>query len=83
VARFAVQTFSEWRLHDGDHRVRRSVERVHHRADDDNKWEYRTATVAVTFFTGMTGRDIPFGSIMAAGVILTVPLLTYSDCALQ
>jgi multiple sugar transport system permease protein len=40
-----------------------------------NKWEYRTATVAVTFFTGTTGRDIPFGSIMAAGVILTVPLL--------
>ncbi len=40
-----------------------------------NKFEYRTATVAVTFFTGTTGRDIPFGSIMAAGVILTVPLL--------
>ena len=40
-----------------------------------NKAEYRTATVAVTFFTGATGRDIPFGSIMAAGVILTVPLL--------
>jgi len=40
-----------------------------------NKAEYRTATVAVTFFTGTTGRDIPFGSIMAAGVILTVPLL--------
>lgn len=40
-----------------------------------NKYEYRTATVAVTFFTGTTGRDIPFGSIMAAGVILTVPLL--------
>jgi multiple sugar transport system permease protein len=40
-----------------------------------NKADYRTATVAVTFFTGTTGRDIPFGSIMAAGVILTVPLL--------
>jgi multiple sugar transport system permease protein len=40
-----------------------------------NKPERRTATVAVTFFTGTTGRDIPFGSIMAAGVILTVPLL--------
>ena len=40
-----------------------------------NKATYRTATVAVTFFTGATGRDIPFGSIMAAGVILTVPLL--------
>jgi multiple sugar transport system permease protein len=40
-----------------------------------NKASYRTATVAVTFFTGKTGRDFPFGSIMAAGVILTVPLL--------
>jgi multiple sugar transport system permease protein len=40
-----------------------------------NKFEYRTATVAVTFFTGATGRDIPFGSMMAAGVVLTVPLL--------
>ena len=40
-----------------------------------NKATYRTATVAVTFFTGTTGRDIPFGSIMAAGVVLTVPLL--------
>jgi len=40
-----------------------------------NKASYRTATVAVTFFTGTTGRDIPFGSITAAGVILTVPLV--------
>jgi multiple sugar transport system permease protein len=40
-----------------------------------NKYQFRTATVAVTFFTGATGRDIPFGSMMAAGVILTVPLL--------
>ena len=40
-----------------------------------NKADYRTATVAVTFFTGATGRDIPFGSIMAAGMVLTVPLL--------
>jgi multiple sugar transport system permease protein len=40
-----------------------------------NKAEYRTATVAVTFFTGTTGRDIPVGTIQAAGVILTVPLL--------
>lgn len=40
-----------------------------------NKSSIRTATVAITFFTGATGRDIPFGSIMAAGVILTVPLL--------
>lgn len=40
-----------------------------------NKAAYRTATVAVTFFTGTTGRDIPVGTIQAAGVILTVPLL--------
>jgi len=40
-----------------------------------NKPEFRTATVAVSLFTGSTGRDTPFGSIMAAGVILTVPLL--------
>jgi multiple sugar transport system permease protein len=40
-----------------------------------NKAEYRTATVAVTLFTGTTGRDIPVGTIQAAGVILTVPLL--------
>ena len=40
-----------------------------------NKPEFRTATVAVSLFTGTSGRDTPFGSIMAAGVILTVPLL--------
>jgi multiple sugar transport system permease protein len=40
-----------------------------------NKADYRTATVAVTLFTGTVGRDIPTGTIMAAGVILTVPLL--------
>lgn len=40
-----------------------------------NSPDYRTATVAVSLFTGTTGRDTPFGSIMAAGVVLTVPLL--------
>lgn len=40
-----------------------------------NKPDIRTATVAVSLFTGTTGRDTPFGSIMAAGVVLTVPLL--------
>lgn len=40
-----------------------------------NKPDIRTATVAVSLFTGATGRDTPFGSIMAAGVVLTVPLL--------
>jgi multiple sugar transport system permease protein len=38
-----------------------------------NKPEVQTATVAV--FTGTTGHDTPFGSQMAAGVLLTVPLL--------
>lgn len=40
-----------------------------------NKPEVQTATVAVSFFTGTTGHDTPFGSQMAAGVLLTVPLL--------
>lgn len=40
-----------------------------------NKADIRTATVAVTFFTGTTGRDIPTGTIMAAGIILTIPLI--------
>jgi multiple sugar transport system permease protein len=40
-----------------------------------NKASIRTATVAVTFFTGTTGRDIPTGTIMAAGIILTIPLI--------
>ena len=31
--------------------------------------------VAISQFQGKTGRDIPVGSQMAAGVILTVPLL--------
>jgi trehalose/maltose transport system permease protein len=40
-----------------------------------NKPEIRTATVAVSLFTGATGRDIPYGSQMAAGVLLTIPLV--------
>jgi multiple sugar transport system permease protein len=39
---------------------------------DRNK---QTATVAIAKFTGVTGFDVPYGSIMAAGVIVTVPLL--------
>ena len=35
----------------------------------------KTATVALSQFTGTTNFDTPFGSIMAAGVIVTVPLL--------
>lgn len=40
-----------------------------------NKPDVRTATVAITFFTGTLGRNIPYGSIMAASVILTIPLV--------
>jgi multiple sugar transport system permease protein len=37
--------------------------------------ERQTATVAISKFTGATGFDTPYGTIMAAGVIVTVPLL--------
>ncbi|WP_460768015.1 carbohydrate ABC transporter permease [Mariniluteicoccus flavus] len=37
--------------------------------------EMNTATVAISKFTGATGFDTPYGTIMAAGVIVTVPLL--------
>ncbi len=40
-----------------------------------NKSDFFTAVVAIAQFQGKTGRDIPVGSQMAAGVILTVPLL--------
>jgi multiple sugar transport system permease protein len=40
-----------------------------------NKKEYQTANVIIQQFTGAFGRDQPFGSIMAAGVIVTVPLV--------
>ena len=35
----------------------------------------QTATVAISKFTGTTGFDTPYGTIMAAGVIVTVPPL--------
>jgi multiple sugar transport system permease protein len=35
----------------------------------------QTATVAISKFTGVTGFDTPYGTIMAAGVVVTVPLL--------
>lgn len=35
----------------------------------------KTATVALSRFTGNLGYNIPYGSIMAAGVITTIPLL--------
>ncbi|GAA0212303.1 carbohydrate ABC transporter permease [Actinomadura nitritigenes] len=40
-----------------------------------NKKEMQTATVAISKFTGVSGFDQPFGTQMAAGVIVTVPLI--------
>jgi multiple sugar transport system permease protein len=37
--------------------------------------DMKTATVALSQFTGNLGYNIPYGSIMAAGVITTIPLL--------
>ena len=37
--------------------------------------EMKTATVALSQFTGTLGYNVPYGSIMAAGVITTIPLL--------
>lgn len=40
-----------------------------------NEKTMQTATVAISKFTGVTGFDTPFGVQMAAGVIVTVPLV--------
>jgi multiple sugar transport system permease protein len=40
-----------------------------------NEKSMQTATVAISRFTGVTGFDTPFGTQMAAGVIVTVPLV--------
>ncbi|MGC4956226.1 carbohydrate ABC transporter permease [Actinomadura citrea] len=40
-----------------------------------NKKEMQTATVAISKFTGVSGFDQPFGTQMAAGVVVTVPLI--------
>jgi len=40
-----------------------------------NKSQMFTAVVAIAGFQGKTGRDIPVGSQLAAGVILTIPLV--------
>ncbi|MCW2903473.1 MAG: binding-protein-dependent transport system inner rane component [Streptosporangiaceae bacterium] len=40
-----------------------------------NKKEMQTATVTISKFTGTAGFDQPFGTQMAAGVIVTVPLV--------
>jgi multiple sugar transport system permease protein len=40
-----------------------------------NKKSIQTANVIISQFTGTTGRDQPFGSQMAAGVVVTIPLV--------
>jgi multiple sugar transport system permease protein len=40
-----------------------------------NEKEIQTATVAISKFHGITGFDTPFGTQMAAGVVVTVPLV--------
>ncbi|SEG10622.1 carbohydrate ABC transporter membrane protein 2, CUT1 family [Thermomonospora echinospora] len=40
-----------------------------------NEQQMQTATVAISKFTGISGHDQPFGTQMAAGVIVTVPLV--------
>lgn len=40
-----------------------------------NKADLQTATVAISKFTGATEFETPFGSQMAAGVIVTIPLV--------
>lgn len=37
--------------------------------------DMKTATVAISQFTGISGFDSPFGTKMAAGVVVTVPLV--------
>lgn len=40
-----------------------------------NKKEIQTANVAISKFTGISGFDQPFGTQMAAGVVVTIPLV--------
>ncbi len=40
-----------------------------------NKKSIQTANVIISQFTGTVGRDQPFGSQMAAGVVVTIPLV--------
>jgi multiple sugar transport system permease protein len=40
-----------------------------------NDPDFMTAPVATSLFTGSTQYDQPFGTIMAAGVIVTIPLV--------
>lgn len=40
-----------------------------------NRTELMTAPVITSHFTGATNFDTPFGTIMAAGVIVTIPLV--------
>jgi multiple sugar transport system permease protein len=40
-----------------------------------NKQDMRTAPVITSLFTGQYGYDQPFGTQMAAGVVVTIPLV--------
>jgi multiple sugar transport system permease protein len=40
-----------------------------------NEQDVKTATVVISQFTGISGYDSPFGTKMAAGVVVTVPLV--------
>ncbi|MBB6566822.1 carbohydrate ABC transporter permease [Kribbella sandramycini] len=40
-----------------------------------NRKDIQTANVVIAAFTGTSGRDQPFGSQMAAGVVVTIPLV--------
>ncbi|MEU4608760.1 carbohydrate ABC transporter permease [Kribbella sp. NPDC023972] len=40
-----------------------------------NQKDIQTANVVISQFTGTSGRDQPFGSQMAAGVVVTIPLV--------
>ena len=40
-----------------------------------NKQEIQTANVTISKFTGISGFDQPFGTQMAAGVVVTIPLV--------
>ena len=40
-----------------------------------NEKSMQTATVAISKFTGLTNFDTPFGTQMAAGVVVTIPLI--------
>lgn len=61
--------------HHGDPDLHPQLERVHRRAVHDQRPDIQTATVAISKFTGATEFQAPFDEQMAAGVIVTVPLV--------